>query len=348
MTKSLKLRFAFLCCNLIASLLLSAQNTDSTQVESVRVTAYWIKNDDALYRTRFETYTIKDSITIDSSENVMLCTLKIEDSTATNYVLEAELKIDPSYKSKTEIDIDKFENANLLCGKELKARYTTNEFGVAEKIDNWEELQETVRTMHKVAETAALDFAQKKRKLDSKEKELFRSKLKDLMYSDDFVKKFLFGSILNLTRYHGGEYTLDSLIEYRDTITETRLVSGKELNLSFTWVCEAHLSIDSSNVLKIEEIRDLDIESYIEDFADTVEKSDLTPEQKSTRTEIVEGLKAANMTRQISFRYFVDLYSGWTLYAREKDYVEQFGSTKITIQSAEMLSDDERKELEKK
>lgn len=90
------------------------------------------------------------------------------------------------------------------------------------------------------------------------------------------------------------------------------------------------------------------METYIEDFADTIEKSDLTPEQKSTRSEIIDGLKAANMTRQISYRYFIDLNSGWTLYAREKDYVEQFGSTKITIQSAEMLSDDERKELEKK
>lgn len=113
MTKSLKLRFAFLSCNLIASLLLTAQNTDSTQVESVQVTAYWIKNDDAMYRTRFETYTLKDTITVDSSESGMLCTLKIVDSTATNYVLEAELKVDPTFKSKDEIDIDKFENANL-------------------------------------------------------------------------------------------------------------------------------------------------------------------------------------------------------------------------------------------
>lgn len=348
MTKSLKLRFAFLSCNLIASLLLTAQNTDSTQVESVQVTAYWIKNDDALYRTRLETYALKDSITVDSSESGMLCTLKIADSTATNYVLEAELKVDPTFKSKDEIDIDKFENANLLCGKELKARYNTNELGVAGNIENWEELQETVKTMYNVTEKAIFDLVQKKRKLNKKEEETIRTKIKDIMFSDDFIKKNLFGGILNLTRYHGGEYLIDSTVEYRDTMVQTRLIADKEISVPFIWLCEGRLSIDSSNVLKIEEIKDLDMETYIEDFADAIEKSDLTPEQKSTRSEIIDGLKAANMTRQISYRYFIDLNSGWTLYAREKDYVEQFGSTKITIQSAEMLSDDERKELEKK
>lgn len=348
MNTSLKLRFVLLSFSLIASLLSTAQNIDSTQVKSVQVTAYWIKNDDAMYRTSLETYTLKDSITIDSSESVLLCTLKIADSTATNYLLEAELKTDPTFKSKFELDIDKFENLNLLCGKELKARYTTNELGVAEKIDNWDELQETVKALYQVTESAIFDQIQKTKNLNEQEQETVRTKIKEVILSEDFIKKHLFGSIFNLTRYHGSEYTLDSAIQYIDTIIETRIVSGKELDLTFTWNCEAFFSIDSSNVLKIQEIRDLDIEAYIQNFADAIEKSDLTPEQKSSRDEIIEGLEAAKMTRQISFKYFVDLDSGWTLYAHEKDYMEKNGSTKITIYSAEMLSDNERKETENK
>lgn len=339
----------FLCLFLtpLSMLAQSEPNDDESTPDSVDVIARWILNDEGVYRVTTERYDIQDSITVDSFENAMLCYVKVADSSANHYVLDISLKNDPNFK-KYKLDLTQLEDLSLLEVNNLLCRVKTTDLGAPQEILNWDELKKNIEDFYPVLEKVVLSELEKKMTLDNDNRNAITEKLKEHVMGDAFIKKDLFGGLLEMNKYHGLRYVIDSLFEYTDTTEYQLNLMGTNLTVNFPWACQRFYSVDTNNIILVEDIRNLDVEGYIQDFIAKMKASEHPSLAQETPEQIADGIRAQNLERQISSKHYIDADSGWAILVIDKDYFKQDNKSKVKLRIVELIDNDEEKKTDEK
>lgn len=268
---------------------------------SIHITADWKNKELKKFRAKKKTKNYDgDSLISEKIELDGIVQFMITDSANNAYNMEYRILKNLRDTSKDmKLPLESLD----LCEDSLVLRYTTDGRGVFNGYKNRVPIENKMDNLMKLI---IENSTEKSKKLDAGEK-----KVSEAILSKLGTGKLLFSNIFdvyvsNFHNLHGYASGLN------DTLSYTESIPGVWSDKPITFDCYLYVtSVDTvNNEIRLDIEKYADLEDYIKEYADFLEKASIENNAKP-QNGLKEELEKLNMRMEAYLTYYIDLRTGW-------------------------------------